>query len=296
MNHSAGSMSETFSNRSRSKRNFADGSCIYVTIGTTPCHCVRSRFSGRHVVPEASKSILRIPSLGERFDCGWSGIVVSQPVTRPDYHFRPRRAHHYAEGQVWLDSQGIETESPELTRCYRVHIQEHQHLRTSAGRAEVVLAPGSILRVGEKSQVQMLSSRIHEVRLRLIQGDAIIEIAEISGENSISVLCAAAVVQFRKAGSYRLDVQPGGFSILKVFQGQARVAKNGIQRKVGSKRSIELAGRLGRAARFDPADGDSLNVWNRHRAGVLAQAAASKPTHRKTWSPCKALGTNFLLT
>ena len=67
---------------------------------------------------------------------------------------------HYAEGQVWLESQEIETEFTELTKFYRAHIQEHQHLRTSAGRAEVVLAPGSILRMGEKSQVQMLSSRI----------------------------------------------------------------------------------------------------------------------------------------
>ena len=221
------------------------------------------------------------------------GLALLFPIPSPAQTIISARAGliHYAEGQVWLDSQGIETEFPELTKFYRVHIQEHQHLRTSAGRAEVVLAPGSIIRIGEKSQVQMLSSSIQEVRLRLSRGAAIIEIAEISGENSISVLCRAAVVQFRKAGSYRLDVQPGGFSILKVFQGQARVAKNGIQRKVGSKRSIELVGRLGRATRFDPADGDSLNVWNRQRAGTLERAAASKPKHWKMWSPCRgALG------
>ena len=125
------------------------------------------------------------------------------------------------------------------------------------------------------------------MRLGLIKGPAMIEITEISGKDSISVLCGAAVVQFRKAGSYRLDVQPAGFSILKVLRGQARVARNGIWQKVGPIRSIQLAGRLGRAATFDPADVDSLNVWNGQRVGTLAQTAASKPMPRKTWSPCR---------
>ena len=89
----------------------------------------------------------------------WHGCLSARLPARPS--FLPARGS-FTTLRVKFGStaRSIETEFPELTKFYRVHIQEHQHLRTSAGRAEVVLAPGSIIRIGEKSQVQMLSSSI----------------------------------------------------------------------------------------------------------------------------------------
>src|ERR1035438_1405373 len=62
---------------------------------------------------------------------------------------------NYAEGQVLLNDRTVESS---ITRY--PEMKENTVLRTEAGRVEVLLTPGVILRLGENTALKMITSRL----------------------------------------------------------------------------------------------------------------------------------------
>lgn len=77
-----------------------------------------------------------------------------------------------AEGSVFLNNQPV---ADSITRFQDV--KENGVVRTEDGRAEVLLPPGYFLRVGENSQMKLLSNRLIDTR-------ALLEIATRAGDDS----------------------------------------------------------------------------------------------------------------
>jgi hypothetical protein len=165
-------------------------------------------------------------------------------------------------------------------------------LRTEEGRAEVLLPPGVFFRMGEKSSFKMISNRLIDTRLELLTGSAVLEIADLAKEATVTVVCKDGTISLNKVGIYRIDAEPGQ---LKVFKGTADVALHGETVSVAAGKMLTLSGAVASAEKFNIADTDSLDHWSRRRSELLANAniSAAKQANGSgygTADPCYGYG------
>lgn len=173
---------------------------------------------------------------------------------------------HYTEGEVFL-GEAINPKPGEYPE-----IKEGQHLKTAAGRAEVLLTPGVFLRLAENSDIVMLSNKLTDTRVEIASGSVILEVGEITKENSIELVVGGVVVEVKKAGVFRVDasnppsvrVYDGELAILEP-SGPIRL-KEGKQMLLSSVPAVE---------KFSKDQSDSFLRWVGRRSGYLAMANMS---------------------
>lgn len=184
---------------------------------------------------------------------------------------------HYVEGRVLLDGKQVE---PKFGSFPQIH--EKGVLRTEAGRAEVLLSPGVFLRIGENSEMRLISDRLTDTRLELVSGSALIECAEILKGNTITVVHNETSVSLRDDGLYRIDTDPAE---LRVYDGQAVVESGGQILTVKGGKAASLNGAL-LVRKFDTKTGDSLHRWAKRRAEYIAMAnmSSAKQIHDRDLS------------
>ena len=175
----------------------------------------------------------------------------------------------YVEGEVVLRGRA----GSEPSRAQQ-HLEAGQRLRTGAGRAEVVLAPGLLLGVGENTELEMIKPHLSDLRLRLISGSAALHVLDDTYLEALSVRSGEAEVRFGKRGVYRLDIPVGESFRLKVFDGKAVVSTNGSKHKLKKKWSLALAapGSDPIVEKFDRSQKDSLDKWQAERVAALEAA------------------------
>src|SRR5947199_7156899 len=78
---------------------------------------------------------------------------------------------HFVEGQVTLEGQPVQPKFAEFP-----DVKNGQTLAAQDGRAEVLLTPGTVLRIGENSSFKMVSNSRSDTRLQVLTGSAIIEV------------------------------------------------------------------------------------------------------------------------
>ena|SRR5579883_1629354 len=173
----------------------------------------------------------------------------------------------YVEGKVLLGDQPVEysvTKFPEL--------KEQSVLRTEEGRAEVLLTPGVILRLGENSSLKLMTNRLIDTRLELQSGSAVVEADAIAKDNHVTVVCRNGAASLDKAGVYRFNAAPG---VVKVFKGRASVAMAGGATPVSAGRLVRVDGASAAVQKFNDEETDALDRWSRRRGEYLAVANVS---------------------
>ncbi len=173
----------------------------------------------------------------------------------------------YAEGDVTLNG-----EPADFSGVHFSDVRENALVRTGDGRAEVLLTPGVVLRLGENSSLRMISNRLIDTRLELLSGSAVVEADQIAKETSVTLVCKQAVVTLPKAGLYRLDAEP---ALLKVFKGEATVEGVGDERQVAGGHMMTLEGQSASIEKFDTENTDALDRWSHRRGSYLAMANTS---------------------
>jgi hypothetical protein len=172
---------------------------------------------------------------------------------------------NYVEGKVLLDGKPVETKFGVFPQ-----MKNDSQLRTEDGRAEVLLSPGSFLRVGENSGVKMVSDRLTDTRLEFLGGSAVVECGELAKDEALTVTYKDATISLLRKGLYRFDGEPAQ---LKVYDGEASVTKAGRTLTVKRSHLLPLEG-VAVAAKFDD-QGDSLTSWARRRSQYVAMANVS---------------------
>jgi len=185
---------------------------------------------------------------------------------------------HYLEGRVLLDDKALQAKYGTFPQ-----MNEQSQLRTEEGRAEVLLAPGVFLRLGESSAVRMVSNKLTDTRLEVLSGSALVECAELRKDTPILLLYRDAKIWLRQDGLYRLNTDPAE---LRVYDGEAGVEQARQPLTVKKGRVLALDGTLA-LSKFDPKMGDALNRWARRRAEYLAMANVSSARtlweNRRPW-------------
>lgn len=176
---------------------------------------------------------------------------------------------HYFEGSVSVAGQPLERRFGRFP-----NIPEGAELRTEQGRAEVLLTPGTILRVGQNSAIRMASNALSDTRVELVDGSAIVDSDEFSPGTSVTLMYKGWTVHLLKRGSYRIDSDPAQ---LWVRRGDAEVAAGpaGLPVAVDSGMTLPFTKVLAAEHTIDqPSDG--LTDWAQGRSqSVTADNAIS---------------------
>ncbi|HZM98108.1 MAG TPA: FecR family protein [Pyrinomonadaceae bacterium] len=150
-------------------------------------------------------------------------------------------------------------------------------LRTETdGRVEILLNPGSYLRVGGDSEIELSDNTLANLEVRLLRGTAIVE-ATGADELELNINITTPHTNFAivRQGLYRLNVVPGDATELIVRKG--RVILNGSHTKVkGGNKVVFNASNVSVAKltkeEKKALDRQEVDVWSKERAQTLAKA------------------------
>ena len=195
-----------------------------------------------------------------------TGFVFGQGVT---VSARPGLVN-FVEGEAFLNGNPVleGTRNPS-------YLNANDTFWTREGKAEILLLPGTFLRIGANSQIQMLSPSLVNTRVALIQGEAILEVDGLIKGSQIEIIDNGAVMRIEKNGLYRLTA--GLVPAAGVIQGSAQVTLLGQTIKLGKGRQTVLVGTL-ESEKFDLSVDDDLYAWSSVRSQYEAAANYSAAT------------------
>lgn len=137
------------------------------------------------------------------------------------------------------------------------------------GRAEITLNPGSYLRLGENSSLELTTTVLDDLNLRLNKGNAVIEAA---GGDGLSIVIEVSTPQTKvnlvKKGIYRLIVTADATEV-QVWKGQAEVG-TATMLKVKGGNKVTIGSANSGTAKLDKKTQDSLDTWSKERAKFLS--------------------------
>ena len=141
----------------------------------------------------------------------------------------------------------------------------------SGSQAEVLLNPGSYLRVAGNSEFVLVDNSLNNLVVKLVKGSAIIEAT--GGDDSdlrINVLANQQSLLIIRSGIYRINVQP---TVAELLVRKGRVlpssSTSGLV-KGGTKVTYVSGGPL--SAKLTKQDQDEFDLWSKKRAETLARA------------------------
>ncbi len=169
---------------------------------------------------------------------------------------------NYFEGAVSIGGAPLQSQFGRFPE-----IPEGIELRTTKGRAEVLLGPGVILRVAEDTVIKLLSSGLTDTRVEVLSGTAIMEAKDPLPGNALIMMYRKWQMRIPKQGTYRIDSIP---EQLRVYNGDVEVwAAQGEPVTVKAGETLSLADLLVPELTLGPP-GDAFNEWAFKRSEAVA--------------------------
>lgn len=169
-------------------------------------------------------------------------------------------------------------------------MRDGDRVMTEAGsRAEVLLNPGSYLRLDENTVVRALNTSLTQIRFELVKGAAIVEIGQVEKKNPIEIVAPGGTLTLAKDGLHRIDARREP-TIVMVRQGELQVGTRqefAANRtfKIGRGKTAQLTGAPKLAlAKLDKDAVDEFDRWSFDRAQTLMAANISTLRRSRTMS------------
>lgn len=164
--------------------------------------------------------------------------------------------------------------------------------------AELLLSPGSYLRLSENSEILAVSTSFSQMRFELVKGSAITEVSTsteqvstVNKNNPIEVVTPHGTVSIAKDGLYRFDTIDTN-TLVQVRQGELGLGTReqflaGRVTKIGRGKAVKLTGdnpaKL-EIAKVNKDAADQFDVWSFNRAQTLMAANVSALRRSRTMS------------
>jgi hypothetical protein len=150
------------------------------------------------------------------------------------------------QGQVTVDGREVVP-----ARIRSEALGAKQAIRTWRGRAELLLTPGTYLRIGNHSEARLLSRSLENTRVRVVRGTALLE-AEAGYKSDLTVEMDGTRTKIDKKGLYGFNASRKAIAVLHgkatVYDGQSRVTlKNNRHLLIGSEKRLR-PGKLNKRA------------------------------------------------
>jgi hypothetical protein len=142
----------------------------------------------------------------------------------------------------------------------------------AGGRIEVLLNPGSYMRVDENSEFELTDASLDNLLVKLVKGSAVVEVTGASDvELALGINTPQADASIVRGGIYRFNVLPNETTEIVVRKGRVLFGKDTPQKVKGGQKV--LVGRGGvEVAKLNKKEQDTLDVWSKERAETLARA------------------------
>lgn len=141
---------------------------------------------------------------------------------------------------------------------------------TANSRAEVLLNPGSFIRLDQNSEFGFLTTSLDDLKLKVNRGSAIFEVFA-SDDFKVSVTTPRGNFYLVDTGVYRVDVSPDGIAKIEVRNGKAQAGNlSGDTIKKG--RTATINGSEIAISKFDRGEEDAFEDWSKSRAKLIAKA------------------------
>jgi hypothetical protein len=180
---------------------------------------------------------------------------------------------HYSEGNVSIDGVQVKSQPGHFDE-----LKEQSVLKTTRGRAELLLTPGVFLRVGENSQLRMLDNRLASTRMELVSGSATLESdAEPTANGkyknpAVTLIFKSYEVEPQKDGLLEITADPAQ---VRVFKGEAKVQAGENRVTVKDGHEVFLTAALATDKFNDKTVADDNYIWARDRSAVVSAANLS---------------------
>jgi len=171
---------------------------------------------------------------------------------------------NYVQGQVTLNGRTVSAVQNGSTT-----LAVGQTLSVGTGKAEILLTPGTFLRIGNGGAVRMVSSDLSDPQVEVVNGEAMVEVDYKPKMARLNVMERGADTQILKEGLYKFDAEQGS---VEVIDGKASVAENGHSKDLGKGKELLLANADLKPVSVDTKSEDELYRWSSVRDGYLAQA------------------------
>jgi len=140
-----------------------------------------------------------------------------------------------------------------------------------ASQVEVLLNPGSYLRVGENSAFELADNSLDKIRVKLTKGSAIVEATGLDNtELHINLVTERASILIVRRGVYRINAAADSTELL-VRKGRALVDDNSSS-IVKSGNEVIFRGGSFVTAKLGKKQQDQFDDWSKARANTLAKA------------------------
>jgi hypothetical protein len=192
----------------------------------------------------------------------------------------------YVQGFASLDSRRVAIKTTRFPQ-----MKDGEALSTARGRAELLLAPGVILRLAENSQVRLADTQLSDTHVEIQRGDALIEVLQLPEGSRIQIHLADTVTEFTRTGLYRFGMMQ---KTLRVYGGEASV------RSGSTSGATPVVVKRGMAVSLDPAltvekfdrkQTDSLHAWAARRSFDLFMG---DPEARQKQNHWQSAGTGYI--
>lgn len=172
------------------------------------------------------------------------------------------------------------------------------------GRVEILLNPGSYLRVGGNSEVELLDNSLANLEVKLLRGTAIVEAAGADGvELNIGISTPHTRVAIVRQGLYRLHVVPEDATELIVRKGRVILSDSQTKVKGGNKIVFSATNvTVAKLTKDEKKKKDDVDVWSKERGEALAKAnrritdrmlTSAFASYRDPFDPWRPYGRGF---
>jgi hypothetical protein len=135
------------------------------------------------------------------------------------------------------------------------------------GKAEILLNPGSFVRLNGNSEFEFISTSLDDLQLRLNGGSAILEVLTTS-DFQVVVSTPKSSFSIIKSGIYRVDALGDGTAKLEVWKGKAQVGEGKAAVLKGGQTTVLNSSQLA-VVKFDRDNKDDFELWSKERAKEL---------------------------
>ena len=174
-------------------------------------------------------------------------------------------AVNYLSGDAYLNGQAISEQ-----QIGKKFLNPNDLVSTGNGKAEILLTPGVFLRIGDHSEVQMMSLELTNVQVGVKRGEAMLEVDELTKDNQIQIFSGDASTLIEQPGLYRFTA--GTEPTVGVIAGKASVSYKGQNVRLGKGHEALLAQSLEKR-KLDTKKEDDLYAWSNARSEYVSAAS-----------------------
>ena len=138
------------------------------------------------------------------------------------------------------------------------------------GKAEILLNPGSFVRLGGLSAFEFETTSLDDLKLRVDSGTVIFEVYA-TDEFKVSIRTPKTDYVLIATGVYRIDIPQQGDARLQVWKGLAEV--EGELVKSGRSATADAKGDA-LVAKFDRDEKDAFDIWSKDRGKELTRVSS----------------------